>query len=107
MPPIVALRPQVIAGLRLDELRGDPNAVASLAHAAFENVANPQLASDLAYIDVSALVGEARVACDHEQPSQPRQAGDDVLGDAIGEVFLLGVAAHVGKGEDGDGRFVR
>ena len=45
-----------------------------------------------------ALVGEARVARDHEQPAQPREAGDDVFGDPVGEVLLLGVAAHVGNG---------
>src|SRR3972149_10863116 len=93
--PIVALRPQVIAGRRLDELPGDPDPVAALSDAAFEDVPNPELASDLADIHVPALVGEARVARDHEQPSQPREAGEDVLGGPVGEVPLLGVAAQV------------
>ena len=39
--PIVAFRPEVIAGLRLDELPGDPNAVAAPSHAAFEDVTDP------------------------------------------------------------------
>ena len=50
--PIIALRPEVSARLRLDQLSGDPDAVAALPDAAFEDVANPQLASDLADIDV-------------------------------------------------------
>ena len=39
--PIVAFRPEVIAGLRLDELPGDPNVVATPSHAAFEDVTHP------------------------------------------------------------------
>ena len=31
-----------------------------------------------------------------------RQVGDDVLGDAIAEIFLFGIAAHVVEGQDGD-----
>ena len=31
-----------------------------------------------------------------------RQSGDHVLGDAVGEEFLLGVAAHIGEGQDCD-----
>src|SRR3990172_4697031 len=52
--PVVAFRPQVIAGCRLDELPGDPDAVAALSYTTFEDVTNPQLASDLADIHVSA-----------------------------------------------------
>ena len=33
--------------------------------------------------------------------------GDDVLGETVGEVFLLGIAAHVLERQDGDRRFVR
>ena len=35
-----------------------------------------------------------------------RQIGDDVFAYAVGKVLLLGVAAHIGEGEDGYGRFV-
>jgi len=48
-----------------------------------------------------AFVSEARIACDHEQRGIARERGDDVLGYAIGEKLLLGVAAHVVEGEQG------
>jgi hypothetical protein len=67
--PVVALRPEVSAALRLDELPGDPDPVAALPHATLEDVADPKLAADLADVHVAALVGEARVPSDHEQPS--------------------------------------
>ena len=83
------------AGLGVDELRGDAHAVARLAHAAFEHIADAELASDLPHVDRLALVGEARIARDHEQPFDARQAGDDVLDHAVGEILLLRIAAHV------------
>jgi len=35
-----------------------------------------------------------------------REAGQDVLGDPVGEVPLLRVAAHIGEGQDDDGGLV-
>ncbi len=79
---------------------------AGLAHAALEHVAHAELAADLLHVDGPALVGEARVAGDHEQPADARQRGDDVLDDAVGEVLLLRVAAHVLERQHGDRRLV-
>ena len=41
---VVALCPDVVAGRRVDKLRGDAQALAGLAHAAFEHVAHAELA---------------------------------------------------------------
>lgn len=38
---------------------------------------------------------------------EPRQRGEDVFGDAVGEEFLVGVAAHVGEWQDRDAAAVR
>ena len=48
-----------------------------------------------------ALVGEAGVAADHEQAADLAQIGDDVLGDPVGEILLLRIAAHVVERQDG------
>lgn len=53
---------------------------ADLAHAALEHVAHAQLAADLLDVDSAALVGEARIAGDDDQPTDPRQPGDDGCG---------------------------
>ena len=87
--------PEMRAGLRFDQLRGDAQAIARLAHAAFQHIAHAEFAPDLPDVDGPALVDEARIARDHEQPFDPRQAGDDVLDHAVGEIFLLRIAAHV------------
>ena len=64
---VVALGPDVLTGLGLDELGGDADAVARFAQTAFEDIAHTQLAPNLFHIDRAPLVGEGRVACYDEQ----------------------------------------
>jgi hypothetical protein len=78
--------------------------LAALAHAALDQVADAQLLADLLERHRPAPVGERGIAGDDQEPAQPRQLGDDVLGDAVGEVILLRLAAGVHEGQDGDGR---
>ena len=80
---------------RVDQLGGDAHPVAALAHAAFQHILHAELLGHLAHVGRRALVGKARIAGDHKEPVEPRQRGDDVLGDAVGEIFLLGIARHV------------
>ena len=44
-----------------------------------------------------ALVGEARIARDDEQPFDARQSGDDVFDHPVGEILLLRIAAQIGE----------
>ena len=94
-------------GCCVDQLRRNPHPVADLPDAALEDIAYAQLAADLFHIDRLPFVRERRVARDDEEPAQPRQRGDDVLGDAVGEVLLLGVSAHVDERKDGDRGLLR
>ena len=95
------------AGRRVDQLRADAHPVPSFANRTFEDIAHAQFAADLFHIDRLALVGEARIAGDDEEPSDPRQRGDDFLDHAIGEILLLRVAAHVLERQYRNRRFVR
>ena len=45
--PIIAFRPDVITGLRVNKLRRDPNPPTATAHAAFYHVAHAQFSGDL------------------------------------------------------------
>ena len=103
---VEAVRPEMRAGCGIDELPGDAHPVCRLAHAAFEHVAHPELAADLLHVHGPALVGEARIAGDHEQPAHARQRGDDLFHHAVGEILLLRVAAHVLERQDRDRRLV-
>jgi hypothetical protein len=64
---VVVFCPGMLAGVGLDELRGNANAVISSAQAAFEHITHAELARDLPHIDRAALVGEARIASYDEQ----------------------------------------
>jgi hypothetical protein len=104
---VEVIGPQMRARRRVDELRGDAYALRRLADAAFHHVAHAQFAADLLDVRGVPFVSEARIARDHEQPTHVTQCGDDVLDDAVREVLLLRVIAHVLEGQHGDRRLVR
>ena len=99
---VVALRPQVAAGRAVDQLRGDAHALAGLAHAALEHVADPELPRELPDVDVLALERERRVARGDRERGDLAEVGDDVFADAVAEILLLRLAAHVGEGQHAD-----
>src|SRR6202008_852052 len=72
-----AIRPDVRPRTRLDQLRRDTKPIARAPNAALQYVAYPELASNLAHIDILALVGEGRVSGDNEQPGAARECRDD------------------------------
>ena len=95
------------ASRRIDKLAGNADAATRFAQAAFEDVTDAKLPPDLLYVDCASLLGEARIAGDHIQPFHSGQAGNDVLDNAIDEIFLLGIATHVLERQDRDRRLVR
>src|SRR4051812_15578081 len=101
--PVVSLRPNLGASGGVAELRRNAYTVAVLAHATLDHIADAQFLSDLLHVDGSAFEYERRVARDHEEPTELGQGGDDVFANAVGEIRLLRIAAHVDEGEHGDG----
>ncbi len=98
--------PDMSAAARIDQLRGDSHPVPHLAHAALKHVADAKGLGHVRHGDRCLLVDERRVAGDHVQLGQPREVRNDVLADAIGEILLFGIAAHVVERKHGDGGFV-
>ena len=99
---VVAVRPDMGPGPCIDQLGIDPDAVAGAADRALEHRSHAEFAPDRPDIDVLAFVGEAGVAGDDREAGDLRQVGYDVFAHAVGEVVLLGVAAHIGERQDGD-----
>ena len=87
---------------RVDELRRDSHPVSGLAHAAFEHVAHTERPRDLADGNRAGLVDEGGIARDDMQVRELGKVRDDVFGYAVGEIFLVRIAAHIGEGEDRD-----
>src|SRR5919106_2851114 len=103
---VVLLGPDMLAGFGVDQLAGDADAAARRSDAALQDIANSEVPGDLPDIDGFALVNEARIPGDDEEPTQARQRRDDVLGHAVSEVILLGIATQIGEGQDRYGRLL-
>ena len=65
-------------------------------------VADVELAPDVAQVDVLALERERRRARRDLERLEARQRVQELLGDAVGEVFLLRIVAHVDEGQHRD-----
>jgi hypothetical protein len=100
---IVPRGPEVVAVRHLDQLRGDPEPVPRLAHAALEDGAHLELAADLGDVFVFVLEGEGRGAGCDAQRFDLGQRVDDLFGDSVGEKLVLRVRAHIGKRQHRDG----
>src|SRR5262249_61200878 len=101
--PIISVSPKMAAAGSVDQLRSHTYAGVHLADAAFQHIPDPKLATDLLNVDGAAFVGERAVASDDEQRLEARQGCDDVFHNAVREVLLFGIAAHVLEGEHSDG----
>jgi hypothetical protein len=101
--PIPGLRPQLGVGAGIDQLRRDPQHVAGPAHRALEDMRHVQLPGDFGDRDVLALERERRGARDHPELGNLRQQVQQLLGNAVREVLLLGIGTPVHKGQHRDG----
>src|SRR4051794_12504224 len=104
--PVVAFRPNVVAGLGLDELRGDADTASRLPHTALDDVLDAELAPHVLNHRRLVLVVERGVSSDDKERAEARQLRCDVLGYAIGEIFLLRITRHVREGKNGYRDFV-
>ena len=68
------------------------------------HVGRPEGAADLAHVHALAAEREGGVAGDHHELAEARQLGDHVVRDAVAEIDLLRVAAHVLERQHRDGR---
>src|SRR5260370_15049422 len=92
------------AGIYL--LGGYTHVVTGLAYTALQYVRHSQFATDVLHLRSLALVGEGRRARDDKEVREPGEGGDEVICDAVAEIFLVAVAAHVGEGQDRNRRRV-
>ena len=79
----------------IDQLRGDANPRVDSADAAFHDISHAELATEPLDVDILSPVLKRRVSCNDEQLTEPRELGDDVFGDAVDEILLLGIVAHI------------
>jgi len=95
------------AGRRVDQLGADAHVAGGFANSAFEDITHAQFPADLLHVDCLALVREAGIAGDDEEPADAGERCDDLLDHAVGEIFLLGIGAHVLERHDRQRRLIR
>src|SRR5262245_37584649 len=84
------------AGLCVNDLRCDAEAVVGTPNTALEHVTRAQLAPDLGYVDGFTLVLKGGVAREDTQVARSScQRGHHVLGQTVAEILLVRVAAQV------------
>ncbi len=100
---IVGLRPQVPVRSAFNQLRCNPDPVAGLANRSLEHIANIQGISDLGNVYFLTAIRKRRRPRDHAQLFYLGEQVQELLGDTVREVLLLGIGTHVDEWQDGDG----
>ncbi len=83
---VISFGPDVGAGKRIDQLDRDPQAVALLLLAAFEDVMNAQLLRDGPDVCRLVPIFEAGVPGDDEELREARRLGDDPFADGVAQI---------------------
>ena len=97
---VEACRPQVGVGRGVHELHDDPDPVCGPRHRPFQDGIDSKLRGDLRQRLWRPLVVCDRRARNDFERSKPRQARDDRLGHAVGEVLLFRIARQVHQRQD-------
>src|SRR5207253_10581224 len=90
----------------IDKLRRHSYAFARSSEAAFEHIADSQLAPNESDINGTVLISEHDVPGDNAKRLDPREPGGDVLGETIGELIEFRVSAHQIERQYGNGGLV-
>ena len=86
----------------MDQLRGHAETISGSPHAAFQDVLHAQRLGDFGDVLLLSTERERRSAGNHFQARNFGEQVQDLFGQAVAEVFILFVRAHVGEGQDGN-----
>ena len=95
--PIEGLGPERLTGVGADQLSRDPQVIAGAANAAFEDVRHFEFRGNRRNVVGLTLEGERRGAGDHLEARGLAKLLDEFFGEAVGEVLLVLLLAHVRK----------
>jgi hypothetical protein len=100
--PVVGLGPETKPIIDLDQLHADAYALSFSSHAAFQHRGHVEFLPDHTQVLVLSFELERRRAAGHVQAGDLAEGIQHLLREAVGEVFLLFVRAHVDEREDRD-----
>jgi hypothetical protein len=97
----------VAACSRVNELGSHPNLLATRLNAAFEYIADAEIATNGPHVRGLASVNLSRITSDDEQVLRVREVGNDILGNPVGEATPFRIHSNVLERQDRDGSFFR
>jgi hypothetical protein len=92
---VVALGPELVSGRDTHELCRDAQLRAGPPHAPLEHARDVELLADRTDVELAAAKAKRRRPRRHVHAGQRRECVDEVLGEAVAEVLVVGVAAPV------------
>jgi hypothetical protein len=104
---IKRVRPDMGVGPGVDKLNVDAHPVAGAADGSLQNMGHTQRVTDLAQVPHARLVLAHRSPADHFQVRDLGQIRQDIVLDAVGEIFVLLAVTQVLEGQNGDAFFRR
>src|SRR5204862_411745 len=96
------LRPQMIAGRRVDQLHVDPKTIDARLHRAIQHVPNIELAPQRFNVYWPSLKGEGNVARDDQRATDAGQVRGQALREAIHKMVMDLINAKVREWQDHD-----
>src|SRR5262245_10813640 len=102
--PLVARRPELKAGARIDQRGRQTQHLATAAHRAFQDRVHAKLFGDGVRIEIRALERERRRASGHLETWHAAELADELFRDAIAEELLRRIATHVDEWHDSERR---
>ena len=88
----------MVAIFRVDQLGCDAHAVAGLADAALQNGFHAEFLADGAHVFIRAFKSKGGRPRGYFQGGFPGQCVEQLLGDAVAEILIFGVRAHIDEG---------
>src|SRR2546421_9781371 len=88
---------------RVDQLRGEADAIAFAAKTTFQNFLHIQFLPNFGYICIFSLKRKGRSARDDTETLHLRQRIENFFADAIAKIFLIVRLAQINKGQHSDG----
>ena len=80
----------------------DTDPASDALDAAFDDITNAELRTDLSRVHKPAAVTEGGIGGDYERLGEARQIGGQIFGDGVGKILLIAIGAQIGEGQNDD-----
>ena len=104
---VVVFGPELAAGTCIDQLHRQAQPLTGPTHAALDDIADSQFATELLRPDRFAFEGEAGTTIHDNDRRDAAQRRRQILDKAVSEIFIIALGAEIVERQDRNGRLVR